>query len=98
MPCAGALPDFIISSEEVNNQGFLRMVSSAPKPGRVIAKCLNCGVYFTINKAEYCMRTRNSEQPGLFHVRKCMDEYRETHKTANGMKQRILEINKRGKQ
>ena len=74
------------------------MVSSMPKPGRVLAKCLNCGVTFSINKAEYSMRTQNSEQPGLFHVRKCMDEYRETHKTANGMKQRILEINKRGKQ
>jgi hypothetical protein len=74
------------------------MVSSLPKPGRVLAKCLNCGVNFSINKAEYSMRTQNSEQPGLFHVRKCMDEYHETHKTANGMKQRILELNKKGKQ
>ena len=74
------------------------MVSSVPKPGRVLAKCLNCGVIFSVSKPEYRMRIQNSEQPGLFHVRKCMDEYRETHKTANAMKQRILELNKRGKQ
>jgi hypothetical protein len=74
------------------------MVSSMAKPGRLLAKCLNCGVRFGINKAEYITRTQNSEQPGLFHVRKCMEEYRETHKTANAMKQRILELNKRGKQ
>jgi hypothetical protein len=69
-----------------------------PKPGRVLATCLNCGVIFRTDKADYFMRTQNREQPGLFHVRKCMDEYRENHKTANGMKERILELNKRGKQ
>ncbi len=74
------------------------MVTSVPKPGRVLAKCLNCGVIFSVSKPEYRMRTQNSEQPGLFHIRKCMDEYRENHKTANAMKQRILELNKRGKQ
>jgi len=68
------------------------------KPGRVLAKCLNCGVTFSINKAEYHMRTQNSGQTGLFHVRKCMDEYRETHRMALGMKERILEINRRAKQ
>jgi hypothetical protein len=68
------------------------------KPNRVLAKCLNCGVTFSINKAEYTSRTQKSEQPGLFHVRKCMVEYRESHKLANGMKQRILELNSRGKQ
>ena len=74
------------------------MVSPMPKPRRVLAKCLNCGVTFSVNKDEYILRTQKSEQPGLFHMRKCMDEYRETHKLANGMKQRILELNKRGKQ
>jgi hypothetical protein len=68
------------------------------KPNRVVTKCLNCGITFSLNKAEYTMRIKNSEQPGLFHVRKCMVEYRETHKIANGMKQRILELNSRGKQ
>jgi hypothetical protein len=76
----------------------IEMVSSTPKPGRIIARCLNCGVSFRISKDDYCMRIQNNEQPGLFHVRKCMDEYRETHKTAHGMKQRILEINRLGKQ
>ncbi len=69
-----------------------------PKPGRVLSKCLNCGVSFSINKAEYVIRIQKNEQPGLFHQRKCMDEYRESHKAANGMRQRILELNKRGKQ
>jgi hypothetical protein len=69
------------------------MVSSIPKPGRVLAKCLNCGVTSSINKDEYNLRTKNSEHPGLFPVRTCMDEYRETHTIANGMKQRILVLN-----
>jgi len=96
MHCAAALPDFISSSEQVIDEGRL-MVSSLPRPGRVLAQYLNCGVTFSINKDEYIMRPQNSKQPGLFHERKCMDEYRDTHKTANGMKQRILELNKRGK-
>ena len=74
------------------------MVSSVPKPGRVLAKCLNCGVIFSVSKPEYRMRTQNSEQPGLSMYGSAWRRTRETHKTANAMKQRILELNKRGKQ
>jgi len=68
------------------------------KSPRVYAKCLNCGMIFSSDASEYFIRMQNSEQPGLFHCRTCMIEYRENHKTANGMKKRILELNKHGKQ
>ena len=75
-----------------------RTVSSMQKSPRVYAKCLNCGMIFSSDASEYFIRVQNSEQPGLFHSRTCMIEYRENHKTANGMKKRILELNKLGKQ
>jgi hypothetical protein len=68
------------------------------KPSRIIAQCLNCGIQFSIDKSEYLSRKQKSEQPGLFHVRRCMVEYRQNHKIANGMKERILELNQRKKQ
>jgi hypothetical protein len=53
---------------------------------------------FSSDASEYFIRMQNREQPGLFHSRTCMIEYRENHKTANGMKKRILELNKQGKE
>jgi len=67
------------------------------KLNRVLAKCENCGIIFSIDKSEYIIWTQNREQPSVFHSRECMIEYRETHKIANAMKKRILALNKREK-
>ena len=91
------MPAFITAPEQVIDTGR-SMVSSMHKPGRILAKCLNCGITFSIDKDEYIMRMHTSELPGLFHVRTCMEHYRETHRPAHAMKQRILEINQRAKQ
>jgi hypothetical protein len=74
-----------------------RIVPPMRKLNRVHTKCKNCGIVFCTSRPEYMLQTPDLERPSMFHSRECMIEYRETHKTANAMKKRILELNKRGK-
>jgi hypothetical protein len=74
-----------------------RIVSSMRKLNRVLAKCENCGIIFSIDKSEYIIWTQDREQPSAFHSRECLIEYREAHKVANAMKKRIMDLNKQGK-
>jgi len=73
------------------------IVSSIRKLNRVFATCENCGITFSIDTSECIIWTQNPEQPSAFHSREYMIEYRETHKVANAMKKRIMDLNKQGK-
>lgn len=68
------------------------------KTGRVITRCLNCGLEFSLARAEYNKRINETHLGGLFHSTPCLLAYRKTHKQeAIGLKNRILKINQRGK-
>jgi hypothetical protein len=93
--CTDASPAFIIRWGEVllyvsGIASFMR------KLNRVLATCENCGIIFSIDTSEFFIWPQNREQPSAFHSRECMIEYRETHKVANAMKKRILDLNKQG--
>jgi hypothetical protein len=66
--------------------------------GTIMTTCLNCGMKFKVIKSEYIKRIEQSNLPGLFHNRACLDAYRDKNRSCVGMKKRILELNKRGKQ
>ena len=94
--CTDASPAFIIGWREVILY-LSRIASFMRKLNRVLATCENCGIIFSIDTSEYIIWPKNREQPSAFHSRECMIAYRETHKAANAMKKRILDLNKQGK-
>ena len=63
--------------------------------GRRMATCLNCGIQFSVIKSEYKKRMEQSNLPGLFHNRACLDEYRNKNRSCVGMKKRIMELNQK---
>jgi hypothetical protein len=78
-------------------RGGTAIASFMRKLNRVPVTCENCGIIFSIDTSEYFIWPQSREQPSAFHSLECMIEYRETHKVANAMKKRILDLNKQGK-
>jgi len=66
--------------------------------GRTWTNCLNCGIRFSVMKSEYTKRLEQSNLPGLFHNRACLDAYRDKNRSCEGMKKRIMAFNQRGKE
>ena len=94
--CTDASPAFITGWREVILY-LSRIASFMRKLNRVLATCENCGIIFSIDTSEYFIWPKNREKPSAFHSRECMIAYRETHKAANAMKKRILDLNRQGK-